>query len=145
MEIVDASCATIVPAAASPTTMTFTSIVTFSPFLMDEEVGVLDVVADGVHDDRLGQCNLLRALDVEGEDGVGAVCTEDGGEVASRHIEVAGIFTVAVQNRGDLAVTTCAASLRPLPNSVRTTADEVVFFRHDETASYNSRGSCSVY
>ena len=54
-------------------------------------------------------------------------------EVASRHVEVAGIFAVAVQNRGDLAVATCAASCA-LAEFGADDGDEVVFFRHDETA-----------
>ena len=47
----------------------------------DEQVGVLDVAADRVDVEGLGQRELLLALDVQGEHGVGAGVTEHGREV----------------------------------------------------------------
>ena len=49
-----------------------------------QQVGVLDVAADRVDVERLGQRELLLALDVEGEHGVGAGVSQHGGEVMRR-------------------------------------------------------------
>ena len=49
----------------------------------DEQVGVLDVAADRVDVERLGQRELLLAVDVEGEHGVGAGVAQHGGEVVA--------------------------------------------------------------
>ena len=70
---------------------------------------------------RLGQRERLRAVDVEGQHGVGAEVTQHGGEVAGGELEVLGVGAVAVEHRGDLAV---AAGRRdaPLPVLVRTAA-----------------------
>ncbi len=49
---------------------------------------MLDVVADRVDVDLLGQRELAGALDVEIDDRVEAVVTQDRGEVAGREVQV---------------------------------------------------------
>ena len=87
----------------------------------DDQVDVLDVAADRVDLQRLGQRERFRAVDVEGEHGVGAGVAQHGGEVAGGEHQVLRVGAVAVEDGGDLAV---AAGRReaPLPVSVRTSA-----------------------
>src|SRR6202008_3850229 len=54
----------------------------------DQQVDVLDAAADRVDVERLGQRELLFALDVEGEHRVGAGVTQHGGEVVGVEFEV---------------------------------------------------------
>jgi hypothetical protein len=77
--------------------------------VQDEEVGVLDAATDRVHDDRLGQCQLRLAGDVEGEHSVGAVVTQHGSECAGVECQVLRVGCVSVQNGGNEAVATSAA------------------------------------
>jgi len=69
---------------------------------------MLDVVAQRVDDDRLGQRQLGGVVDVEGEDGVGAVLTDDAGELQGGQRQVARVGAVTVEDRGDLAGATGA-------------------------------------
>ena len=75
----------------------------------DEQVGVLDVAADRVDVEGLGQRELLLALDVEGEHRVGAGVTEHGREVVGVELQVLRVLAVAVEDRGNLAVAPGAA------------------------------------
>ena len=75
----------------------------------DEQVGVLDVAADRVDVERLGQRELLLALDVEGQHGVGAGVAQHGGEVVGVELEVLRVGAVAVEDGGHLAVAAGAA------------------------------------
>ena len=75
----------------------------------DEQVGVLDVAADRVDLERLGQRELLLAVDVEGEHRVGAGVAQHGREVVGVEFEVLRVAAVAVEDGGNLAVATGAA------------------------------------
>ena len=75
----------------------------------DEQVGVLDIAADRVDLERLGQRELLLALDVEGEHRVGAGVPEHRREVVGVEFEVLRVGAVAVEDRGHLAVAAGAA------------------------------------
>ena len=70
----------------------------------DEQVGVLDVAADRVDLERLGQRELLLALDVECEHCVGAGVAQHGREVVGVELQVLGVGAVAVKHRGHLAI-----------------------------------------
>ncbi len=74
-----------------------------------QQVGVLDVAADRVDVERLGQRELLLALDVEGEHGVGAGVSQHGSEVMPGQQKVLRVGAVAVEHRGDLALAPSAA------------------------------------
>jgi hypothetical protein len=69
----------------------------------DEQVGVLDVAADRVDLEGLGQRELFLALDVEGEHCVGAGVPKHGGEVVGVELKVLRVGAVAVEDRGHLA------------------------------------------
>ena len=75
----------------------------------DEQVGVLDVAADRVDVERLGQRELLLAVDVEGQHGVGAGVAQHGGEVVGGQQQVLRVGAVAVEHGGHLAVAAGAA------------------------------------
>ena len=75
----------------------------------DEQVGVLDVAADRVDVECPGQRELFLAVDVESEHGVGAGVTEHRREVVGVKLQVLGVFAVAVEDRGNLAVAPGAA------------------------------------
>ena len=102
--------------------------------LDDEQVGVLDVVADRVDDDRLGERDLLRALDVEGQDGVGAVRAQDARRSRGRAaLRWRGSSPWPYRTAGTWP-SRRARRAAPLPNSVRTAATRRLFVRHGETA-----------
>ncbi len=69
-----------------------------------DEVCVLDAPADRVHGEGLGQCQLLLAVDVEGQHRIGAGLAQNGGEVVGVELEVLGLGAVAVQDDGNFAV-----------------------------------------
>jgi hypothetical protein len=69
-----------------------------------EQVGVLDVAPDRVDLERLRQRQLLLALDVQGEHGVGARVPQHGGEITAGQQQVLRIGAVAVEHGGDLAL-----------------------------------------
>lgn len=71
----------------------------------DEQVGVLDVAADRVDLQRLGQRELLGAGDVECQHGVGAGVAQHGGEVAAVELQVLRVGAVAVEHHGHTAFT----------------------------------------
>ena len=75
----------------------------------DEQVGVLDVAPDRMDLERLGQRQLLLAVDVEREDGVGAGVAEHRGEVTAGQQQMLRVGAVAVEHGGDLACAACAA------------------------------------
>src|SRR5699024_3332771 len=83
--------------------------------LDDEEVRVLDVVLQRMHGDRFGERELallvtvLRVVDVERDDRVLAVVTNDTSEIDGGQREVPRIGAVTVQHRGDLTGTACTA------------------------------------
>ena len=68
----------------------------------DEQVCVLDVAADGMDVERLGQGELFGALDVEGEHRVGAGMAQHGGELVGGQLEVLRSGAVAVEDGGTL-------------------------------------------
>ena len=68
-----------------------------------------DGAADRVDVERLGQRELLFAVDVEGEQGVGAGVAQHGGKVVAVQLEVAGFGAVAVQHGGDATFAAGAA------------------------------------
>src|SRR5699024_850475 len=74
-----------------------------------EQVGVLDHAGQRVHVDLLGQRELLLALDVQREDGVGARVAQDRGELERAEQQVAGLGVVAVEHGGDQEVAAGAA------------------------------------
>ncbi len=94
---------------------------------------MLDVAADGVDDDRLGQRELVLAVDVEGEDGVGAVVTQHGCELEVGEGEVPGLGAVAVEDGGDLAGATGAAC-GTLAELGADAGYETILVGHDVTA-----------
>ncbi len=75
----------------------------------DQQVGVLDAAADRVEFQRLGQRELLLALDVEGEHRVGTGVAQHGREVVGVEFEVLRVAAVAVKDGGHLAVAAGAA------------------------------------
>ena len=75
----------------------------------DEQVGVLDAATDRVDFERLGQRELLLALDVEGEHCVGAGVAQHGGEVVGVEFQVLRVGAVAVEDGRHLAVAAGAA------------------------------------
>src|SRR5690606_29984224 len=107
--------------------------------LDDQQVGVLDVATDRVHDDRLGQRQLLLAVDHEVEHRVGAVLTQDRRERLGVERQVLGIGLVAVQHGGDVAVATGAAG-RALAELGADCGFEKVGVGHDLIYSYGSSG-----
>ena len=68
----------------------------------DQEVDVLDVGADRVLHDRLGQRQLRGARDVERDDRVAALLADDPLELQLREREVLRVGAVPVQDGGDL-------------------------------------------
>ncbi len=75
----------------------------------DQQVGMGDAATDRVQGERLGQRELLGALDVEGEHRVRAGVAQHRGEVVGVEFEMLGITAVAVEDRDDLAVAAGAA------------------------------------
>src|SRR5882757_1298069 len=71
--------------------------------LDDQQVDVLDVVADRVGDHGLGQRQLRATLQRDGEHGVAAVVPQRAGEVQGRQREVHGLAAAAVEHGRDLA------------------------------------------
>ena len=65
---------------------------------------MLDVAADRVDVQRLGQRELLFALDVEDQHGVGAGVAQHGRQFAGGQQQVLRVGAVAVEHGGHLAV-----------------------------------------
>ena len=64
---------------------------------------MLDVAPDRVDVERLGQRELLLAVDVEGQHGVGAGVPQHRGEVMAGQQQMLRIGAVAVEHGGNLA------------------------------------------
>ena len=64
----------------------------------DQQIGMRDAAADRVDRERLGQCQLLFALDVEGQHRVGAGVPQHGGKVLPGQLQVLWISAVAVEH-----------------------------------------------
>ena len=68
-----------------------------------EQVGVLNVALDRVDVERLGQRQLLLAVDVEGQHGVGAGMPQHRGELMAGQQQMLRIGAVAVEHGGNMA------------------------------------------
>src|SRR5690625_4448189 len=84
---------------------------------------MLDVTADGVTLDILGQSQALFALNIEREQRVSHLHREEGFMAGQRNVDRVNVATV--KDGGHAAGTTCAAG-STLTNSVRRSAEIVV-------------------